>query len=392
MRRRARTWASVGVGVTATVAATAVLSGGLGDGPAGLLATPPAVAGELTRFADCEELRRWYVAAALPHVTEWGLGPGWGPVPLGDLRTAVAAQESGVPVAGTAKDAVSSGPTGTNVQEAGVDEPDSAKTDGQIVAQVRGRELVLTDVSAARPRHLSTLRLPRDLQSAELLLVGDRLVVLGTTAQPWGGPGVMTDLMPPFGGIPSTTRALVVDVGDPGTPRIEHDATFDGNLTSARQYGDVVRLVVSTAQPAIDFVQPRRGRTPREARRENRERVRTSDIEDWLPAVESDGARTPLVGCRDVQHPAKSAGYGTVTVVGFTPDDPTERRTTAVTTSSDLVYSSSDRLYLATTALGWWDGRGKQQPSTDVHAFALEGVATSYVATGQVPGQVRDRW
>lgn len=384
---RRRTWAGLGIGATFTLAATAVLSG----------TGAPSAAAELEPFTGCEELRQWYVDAALPHVTEWGLGGG--PImPLaeltrdarGTLDTAAA-----LPQAATPDQAVANGATGTNVQEAGVDEPDLAKTDGSLVAHVRGDRVVLTDVSGDDPRKLSTVSLPRDLEAPELLLVGDRLVVLGTTWPRWDGP-VVSDVMPGRSSLPhggeGTTRALVVDISDPSTPSVEDDTTFDGTLVSGRQYGDVVRLVVSTTTPRIDFVQPRRGRTPREAKEENRRLVRESRIDDWLPAVESDDGSAPLVACDDVAHPGETSGYGTVTVVAFTPDDPGSRRTTAVTTSSDIVYSSTDRLYLATSSFGWWDGRRKEPPTTAVHAFALDGLATFHVASGEVPGQVRDRW
>jgi hypothetical protein len=189
-----------------------------------------------------------------------------------------------------------------------------------------------------------------------------------------------------------STRALVVDVSDPAAPRVVDDTSFDGSLVSARQYDDVVRLVVSTTSPRIDFVQPRRGRTRAEARAENRRLVRESTIDDWLPRVESDGSSSALVDCEDIAHPETSSGYGTVGVVAFDPAAPDARRTTGVTTSSDIVYSSTDRLYLATSSFGWWDGRRKEPPTTGVHAFALDGLDTAYVASGDVPGQVRDRW
>ncbi len=387
---RRRTWAGLAVGATATLTATALLNGVVGPS-GGVLhdeLLTPAAAAELEPFSGCEELRQWYVDAALPHVSAWGLGGG--PVMTAELDAATAARET---APATPEDAVGNGPTGTNVQEAGVDEPDVAKTDGSLVAHVRGRHLLLTDASGGEPRRLSSLRLPRTMGGTELLLVGEHLVVLGTAGGGWGGP-VPVDVMPGRS-IPwaPTTRALVVDVSDPGAPRVEHDATFDGSLLSARQYGDVVRLVVSTSTPAIDFVQPRRGRTAREAREENRRRVRESDIEDWLPTVESDGSSSPLVACGDVAHPRYSSGYGTVTVVSLDPADPGVRRTTAVTTSSDLVYSSTDRLYLTTSPWGWWAaGTRGRAPSTAVHAFALDGMETSYVATGAVPGQLRDRW
>ena len=55
---RRRTWAGLGIGATATLAATAMMSGALGPsgGSVGVLLTPPAAATELTRFTGCEEL------------------------------------------------------------------------------------------------------------------------------------------------------------------------------------------------------------------------------------------------------------------------------------------------------------------------------------------------
>jgi hypothetical protein len=366
---RRRTWTSVGIGATVTVAATALLTG-LAGGPLGPVPAPPASANELEAFGDCEELRRWYVDAALPHVGPWGLGGGlWAqPVPLATAERAVSA-------------------TGTNVQVADVDEPDLAKTDGTLVAHVEGRRLVLTDVDGADARELAGLRLPRHLGGAELLLAGDRLVVIGSVTGGWDAPsppGQARSLPSPGPGPggPGSTRALVVDAGDPSSPRIEHDVTFEAGLVSARAYDGVVRIVVSTPTPAIDFVQPQRGRSRAEARRENRRLVEDSSIDVWLPHAESGGSSARLVDCADVRRPRARSGYGTVTVVSFDPAEAADRRTTAVTTGSDLVYSSADRLYVAT----------HERRGTGVHAFAVDGLDTEYVASGAVPGYVRDRW
>lgn len=380
---RRRSWASVGVGAVATVTATAVLTG-IAEPPGriGAVVAPPAAAAELEPFTDCEQLRRWYVAAALPHVGPWGLGgPFWaGPVPLATASRAaspVAELDAAVP-----QDAVGSGATGTNVQEAGVDEPDLAKTDGRLLAHVDGRRLVLTDVTGPEPRELSTLPLPRALGATELLLVGDRVVVLGAGGRDHHPFVDAPRLALPWPGGAGSTRVLVVDVSDPAAPVTSADSTYDGALVSARQYDDVVRLVLSTHAPALDFVQPRRGLSRAEARRENRRIVRESGIDDWLPQVESEGLSSRLVDCSAVRHPERASGYGTVTVVGLVPAQPTVRRSTAVTTGSDLVYSSADRLYLAT----------HDRRRTGLHAFALEGPDAAYVASGSVRGWVRDRW
>ena len=387
------------------------------------LGTPPAAAAGLRPFEGCEELRRWYVDEAMPHVGPWGLG---GPPVVYGMRTAAGAVEADS--AAGVSDAVGSGATGTNVQEAGVDEPDLAKTDGSLVVHVDGPFLVVTDVSGEKPRELSRLPLPRALGAPELLLVGDRAVVLGQPSGYLAGPGgggLMLDrsILPE----PSSTRALVVDLGDPTAPAVVHDATYGGGLVSARQYGDVVRLVVSRTTPAIDFVYPDRVRTEREATRENRRLLRESTVDDWLPRVSTGdpGAVTGqpvvrsteqrpdrpaagerLMGCDAVEHPEAGAGFGTVSVVTFRADDPAARRTTGVTASGETVYSSADRLYLATTDQGWgWWGvrdslvagepaRVRRPPllSTRVHAFDLDGLSTRYVASGRVRGLVVDRW
>ena len=59
-------------------------------------------------------------------------------------------------------EAVGNGATGTNTQEADVDEPDVAKTDGRLVVRVRdGRRLVITDVTGTEPRELAAWQAPR---------------------------------------------------------------------------------------------------------------------------------------------------------------------------------------------------------------------------------------
>jgi hypothetical protein len=315
------------------------------------------------------------------------------PMPVGSRAGAGAeGAESGATAGAEAStgEAVSSSGTGTNVQEAGVDEPDRAKTDGDIVVHLRGQTLVVTDVSGAEPREVGTLRLPQRLGAAELLLSGDRVLVVGSSFPLWGRP-IPVDVVDGVGRIlppmpmDGTSRLLGVSLEDPTAPRIESDQTFGGELVSARQYGDTVRLVLQTGHPTLDFVFPNRDRSRSEAKEANRRIVEESSIDDWLPGVRSgDGESAPLVDCDDVRHPSTSAEFGTLTVVTVPTEDPTDHTSTAVTAGGDTVYSSTDRLYLATTRPG---GR-----TTDVHSFALDGVTTSYVASGRVDGAVADRW
>ncbi len=387
---------------------------------------PAAAAGELTRFEGCDALLDWYVAEALPRVGPFGLET---PIPDGALadgagvlarpglrlpRAAAAGGEADS-AAATPGDAVGSSATGTTVQEAGVDEPDRAKTDGRHVVHVESEDLVVTDVTGSVPRETGRMRLPRNLQHAELLLDGDTVLVVGTPVSAYPMPvdrfpiesdhgdddavvsGQNPDApvtSPPMGRIvlppqpTQTTRLLSVSIADPAAPRIVTDRSFGGSLVSARQYtedagtGDV-RLVLRTGHPTLDFVTPHRGRTAREAQRENRRLVEDSTIEDWLPALRTDGGRpVPLPRCADVLHPEEGAGLGTLTIVTLPDGGAADISATAITAPAWTVYSSTDRLYLA----------GPDRKRTQVHAFTLEPGGSAYVASGTVPGRVADRW
>jgi hypothetical protein len=391
--------ALTGGALALTTSLTAVVTGLAGAPQAGPFGPSPAAADELVPFGDCAELLSWYVEEALPHVGPWGFGYGW-PMPVAeDMADSAGAGDAAVPSAGaepgrvtgvSPDTAVESSAGGTNVQEVGVDEPDRAKTDGSLVVHVRGRTLVVTDVTDGTPEEVGTLTLPRDLGTPELLLSGDRVLVLGTPS-PWGHPlpvDMMVDRVLPVPAATDSSRLLEVSLADPAAPRVESDRTFGGSLVSARSYTEggsaTVRLVLQTGLPTLDFVEPNRDRTEKEATRLNRQIVRDSTIDDWLPSVrEGDGERTPLVECDQVRHPRTDSGFGTLTVVTLPADDASALSSTAVTAGGDTVYSSTDRLYLATSS-----GAG----STDVHAFALDGATTSYAASGTVRGSVRDRW
>ncbi|WP_181641831.1 beta-propeller domain-containing protein, partial [Nocardioides massiliensis] len=294
--------------------------------------------------------------------------------------------------------AVGSSAGGTNVQEAGVDEADIAKTDGRHVYAVQGRRLTVHEITGVTPRLLTRIVLPRHVHGAELLLADDRLVVLGGTSGAPPGPAarsaVIDSIWPAGGG---STLVRTYHVADPASPVLLSDEVVEGSVLGARLHDDgddaAVRLSFRHHGPALDFVQPNRRRTRADALRHNRDLVRRSVIEDWLPHVRpaNGGAGAPLVDCDDVALVDDRAAAGTVSLLAWdVPAGPTARTATAIATESDLLYASTDRVYLAT--------RDWQRPRTGVHAFALEagagedGPTTRYLGSGTVPGRVADRW
>jgi hypothetical protein len=370
---------------------------------------PVAAAAEsLPSFSSCDELLDWYVEKALPLVGPYGFGYPYvydrlprGGVAFGGRELTNVDGLSTKAAAPGAYDAVRNSGTGTNVQEAGVDEPDGAKTNGKLILRIEDRQLIITDVSGKDPVEVSRTELPKGFWGDELLLAGDSVIVFGqASVRPQYYEPMMDRIGGPYPGTYPNSRILSYSIATPKTPKLVTDQSFEGGLVEARQYSDTIRLVLQSGYPELDFVQPTRRRTEAEARKENKQILRESKIEDWLPTVVVAGRRTPFVGCGDVRHPLTNSGLGTLSIVTFDAAKPLDRTTTAVTTSGDLAYSSVDRLYVATPVDSsiegdvWnrLDSLVSSPAQTEIHSFKLDGTSTTYLASGVVRGLVRDRW
>jgi hypothetical protein len=425
--RLARTLIVPGALVTLTIGITVALS-------TSRVATPPAQAGELPAFTDCPELRRHMRELALPLVTAWGLAGG-----TGGPDAAVTAMEGRLPAAAAAgaetgarssldstiDSATGSGPTGTNVQEAGVDEPDLAKTDGRLVVRVAEGALHVVDAGDSQPRRRGTVSLPHQSASELLLLDGRALVVghgfetaaEGSSSGAGAGAGVSSvppaDIAIPDAPIPlgrPRTVLTLVDLRDPDDPTVVGTKELAGTYVSARSHDGVARVVLSS-RPWLRFplpIEPGGAAEPKALAR-NRAIVTAATAQDWLPAqvtrdaagrVVSDG---PLLGCSAVRHPVRPSGIGMLSVLTIDPsrkDALRNSHATAVVADGDLGYASADRLYIATTVGGWVQPvtavRGTEdlrRTSTKVHAFDLtDRERAEYVASGTVDGYLLGRW
>jgi hypothetical protein len=287
--------------------------------------------------------------------------------------------------------------SGTNVQETGVDEPDVVKTDGRTLFRVEGSDLVTYDVTGAEVDRLGSADLV-DLREGEILLSGDTVVAIGRSAT---GRSTSYDGSGP-------TRVVVLDVSDPSDPQVEHTYLYSSSTLEARLHGDTVRLVTQAGLPDLDFEEAGR-HDERETTRENREIVRESTIDDWLPTVSTDGGEPErLVQCEDVAIPDDGDTLGTIVVSGFEADEPDARSTSGLAVDTRLAYVSADKLYLATSAWSsggcfdicptdgfgprWFPGNGGDDGVSHLYAFDLDGRATTYAASGEVDGTIADRW
>ncbi|MCD6638937.1 MAG: beta-propeller domain-containing protein [Nocardioides sp.] len=367
-------------------------AGDAGGGPPEPRPTAPPVAlvnADLVPAGSCDELLESYVDRAVEQVTAWG----WvGPVVYAEAATRDLAAAP-VPTAGDRAARTSraqSTETGTNVQEAGVDEADTVKVSPDLLVRLRGSDLVTYDITGDEPVEVSTLELPRLRRSEswrgnarEMLLVGERAVVAIPVDQG------------------EHTRVLTVDLADPAAPEVVDTLEVGDPVSALRLHGDVVRAVVDTGLPDLDFVEPGRGRTRKQAKAHNLRLVRESTVEDWVPSL--DGT---TVDCSGVAWPDDpDAPLGTTTVVAFDPATPQERTVAGAAVAAATTYFSTDRFYLAAGApaagpWGWerpalidcWGGCFGGDGTTRLYAFELDGTDTTYVASGRVDGRVRDRW
>ena len=383
------------------------------DGPNGDDASFVAFPADLRPASSCAALLEHYVERGVERVTAWGWTrpyPYWWDTAVRrdaglaepTSPAAPGAERSAAADAGTHR--ATSSETGTNVQEAGVDEPDTVKTDGEVLVRVRGEELEVHDVSDPSPERLAVLPLD-GVDTPEVLLAGDTVVVVGADEE----------AVRRADGTRAGTRLLTVDLADPAAPAVTEDVSISAGAASVRQHGDVVRLVVSAGLPDLDFTLPGRGVGRAEALAANRAAVEASTVEDWLPTLADEGrgaAAEQLLDCTDVALPPDEVGLGTVAVVGLDAGDPTDVEAVGLAGATDLAYESTDHLYLAASP-GWASPAaasrvacfeacdpallggtvgGTVGGTSHLFDFELDGVRASHVASGEVEGDLRDRW
>jgi hypothetical protein len=305
-------------------------------------AAKPRAAKRIKIFDSCQTL----VDYATRHVPPPQAPPR--PSPLAPEQRADAPQDE---AAGGGQDDSSQ----TNVQEAGVDEPDTVKTDGQTIFALAGGTIHAIDARAEPARLLGTLSLGEH-GGDSMLLSGNRLLVLG------------------YG--PLGARMTEVDVSDPTKPSVVKTEDVDGYIVDARLTGRTARVVVSSYPEAV-YDRPRLRARPA----------------GWLPTrhvrnLRTGRKHTRRLGCRKVRRPAVFAGAGVLTV--YTVDTAKGLPAVdadAIFTSGDTVYASPSSLYVATQR---WE---VESANTSIHRFDIsDPERTWYAASGMVPGTLLNQF
>jgi Beta propeller domain len=279
----------------------------------------------------------------------------------------------------------------TNNQEEGVDEPDIAKTDGSTIFAIAGGKLRAVAAGGATPRLLGTLDLGPSGYGSQLLLRGNRLIVVsGQLRSPIGITPMIANAPASIRSSPyfiygSTTTLTEVNISDPAAMKVTQTMTVDGRFVDARQSGSSARIVISSAPPAV--VQPQLA----------------GGSSGWVPTRKFNDVRTgrhftrPVAACNTIRRPVDFSGLGMLSIVTVNFDKGLGvAHSDSLMADAQIVYGSTSNLYVATQK--WVNpalavGQLPSSQTTVIDQFEVSDPdTTKFVSSGEVPGYLLNQF
>ncbi|MCO4745961.1 MAG: beta-propeller domain-containing protein [Proteobacteria bacterium] len=350
----------------------------------------------LRSFRSCDEVNDYMGDVVLETLVRSRYGGYWGMME-DDVATADGGESS---------DAGPTDYTTTNVQEAGVDELDIVKTDGQYIYVVEDDELIILDSWPIEDASIVS-RVQLDGWARGLFLDGDNIIVFNQRYYDdtqfadrwWGG-----------------TQATFVDITDRANPETTRKVELEGWLTDARMIDGEVYPVLNTwldipqraweltwdedlGLPEMDWnasdaQQERIRERARDILRPHVRRIMAgTQLEDMLPLKRDTRTGDPtgnvelIHECTDLYRPNDLSQHAVLSLLHF-PIDGEQDTIEAAGIVSDgwTVYASQENLYVAQTSWWSWWGWGDLELETHIHKFDLGEGDPTYVASGTVDG------
>ena len=361
----------------------------------------------LQRFDSCTALLDHFRTEALARVGPYGLGGGpvYYPGPwLAGMDSVREAGEVATTIAAALAPSGNGDYSSTNVQVAGVDEPDTVKTDGERILAIMNGTLYYVEVDGGSGRLAGSLPLSMGWDH-RFFMAGDRALVVSQGdgyAVPFAES--VSRIMPPWSG--PVTLVQEIDLSNPAEMRVTRTLRIEGRYLSARAIDGTVRVVISAFPADLPFVYPSGPAAEDLALETNRRVIEQSTLEDWLPsytllAGDEVMEQGLLVDCEQTHRPAEFAGFDTLSVLTLDLEgrlDPSAAA--AVIAQGETVYASSEHLYVATNV--WVPGELVGDPrlatmeeeySTALHAFDITGDGPArYLASGSVKGHLLNQF
>lgn len=409
------------------------------DGEYPMLMLPERARGEpgLQGYEQCEELlddlRKATYDEMLVNLDQhsywhWSAGPVWAftdDVVFSDGAVLEATDSSTGTSTDTGGQSREGDFSGTNNQEAGVDEADFLKTDGYNIYMLNGNKLVIMGVPEFGEVTLDS-NITIEGNPLQMMLEGDRLVIasmINTWNLPTNHP--LRDLLVdevPWGyeaRVNSLVKYTVVDVSDKTSPSVDRELYLEGNYHTSRLVDGTVRSVThlwSNVNGIRNWVElPENywseegeakieiwNQSVTETIEHNNEIISSLTLADFAPqmyeTVESGLFVYPASSqdCSEYSASEYSAGRGFTTIMTLDLfGDDLEMEVDHITSSWAHVYSSQDMLILAEPANDWWWfwRNSDWDDATNIHSFDIsEPGYTQYIGSGRVDGTVQDQF
>lgn len=416
----------------------------------------------LAAFDSCDALLTHLRTEGAERVGPWGFNDGgyWGgpefagvtddtdfDVAMDDavMESAEApAADPAAPVPGNATgDGAGSAPvegedfSGTNNQEAGVDEPDFVKTDGTRILTITNGRFTYIDTADGTPVKRGSISV--GYETSDMLVAGDTVYLFSTTwgegddgipspepmpVEPLEDVGGSADAEASFADEPSSiaedldvpripgpgnfqgprARIVQLDISDADSPQVDGQLLIDGSYISSRLVDDTVTIATQSDQHDLGFVFPQGEKGEERAEEFNKQVVQETEISDWLPSYSLDAnGRTSegiLTNCNNVHAPSEFAGFGSLSVLSIDAGDGlNDPKAVSVLASGQNVYASTESMWISTNRWIDWGilddaerTAAERSYSTDIHGFSISGDAPTYTASGSVRGHLLNQF
>ena len=290
----------------------------------------------------------------------------------------------------------------TTVQVPGVDEGDFVKADGDRLYLIHGGSLYVLDASQANALQIVS-SIAIEGAPSQLFVRDGQVVVTSSYDGPL--PGQEEDYYYYYYYYPSYTKLTLLDASGDAIS-VQRETFVEGYNGGSRRHDSVVRTLVQQSSKAqldypnvsyFDIFGNPRSQAEIDLQVDlwvllSTESIEDSEIGDYLPStferVDGELVEQPL-RCADYLQPGPGlieAGATSIVALDLAaPSAPLG--TTAVLGYADSIYANEDVLLLRQTDYGDYT-QPIQQIRTNIHRFELDGLATTYSASGSVTGYV----
>lgn len=300
----------------------------------------------------------------------------------------------------------SAGPTnftGTNTQEAGVDEADIVETDGRFIYTVQNGELlILKSWPANQTSILSRLRLASHISPVQMLLKDNTLVLLAQvnqTLSSYRQPRLPNRHLADTRGRLLATRIILVNVTDRTAPVLSDKFDVEGQMVQARLIAEDLYLVTRgqlhippTLRKTAYSIAQKRPRNRRQMRANVDDAFGSREMANAMPRTRQGWGRQKMKGLKSIYgcnniYLAEASGLAVLNMSHLNVIHPTKVHSIGLQSTSKHVYASQQALYVAAQMTG--NNRG-----TPIHKFSLrrDNKAPQYVASGSVPGYLLNQF